>query len=327
MENRSNKTALVTHIQRFSVHDGPGIRTTVFLKGCQLHCVWCHNPETIKTGPELQVMADRCIGCGACLEACAAGARTMIDGQIVYRRDLCKACGSCAEVCYAKALVLIGRETGIDEVLREVLADRDFYESSGGGVTLSGGEPLLQLAFAKELLARCVAEGIHTAIETNLMWPWERVERLLPVVDLVMADLKFFDDTLHRRYTGAPNTHVLYNLRRLAEKGMPVIIRTPLVANLSDSVEDMEQKAAFLAGLKNIQLYELLPYHPLGEGKRAGLGLKPPEFVMEAPGAERLSALLEVARKAGLNVRVAGLAAGESVESREVSRGETILLN
>ena len=294
---------IVTDIQRFSVHDGPGIRTTVFLKGCNLRCAWCHNPETLRPEPELQVQAARCIGCGACLQACPEGAHEVgPDGDRVFHRDRCTACGACAAVCYAGALVLVGREMTVDEVVAEVLEDRPFYEESGGGVTVSGGEPLVRRDFAVAILRRCREEGLHTAVETNLAAPWDDVAEFLPVADLFMVDVKLAASEAHRRWTGAGNETILAGLRRLADEGRPLVVRTPVVPGVNDTpVADLVKDVATL------DYYDLLPYHPLGAGKYESLGMTYTLADLGRPPQEQMDALARTAAERGIEVRVAGV--------------------
>lgn len=297
---------IVTDIQRFSIHDGPGIRTTVFLKGCNLRCWWCHNPETLHPGPELRSLPSRCIGCGACLEACKWGVHVMRDGQRLFRRERCVACGLCTRTCYAGALVLVGRKTSAEDVLAEVLEDEPFYNDSGGGVTISGGEPLFQAEFTGEVLRLCKERGIHTAIETNLAWPWEHVASVLPFTDLVMLDIKTLDSLHHQEATGAPNTQVLENARRLSREDKPLIVRTPVVPGFNDAPEDIEAIAEFVMRLSGLEYYELLPYHPLGEDKYRSLGLEYRLNGLKPPPRERMRDLADAARRRGVPVRVPG---------------------
>jgi len=297
---------IVSDIQRFSLHDGPGIRSTVFLKGCNLRCAWCHNPETLRGKPELQWFPEKCIGCGACVRVCQVQAHGVEDGQRVFHRARCVACGACARECYAEALVLVGRAMTADEVLAEVGQDVAFYRESGGGVTLSGGEPLCQPAFTREVLERCRQAGIATALETNLAYPWETLAPLLPLLDLVMVDLKLLDPAAHRQWTGADNARTLANVRRLAQTTLPLIVRTPVIPGANDTAEAIDQIAELIAGFPGLLYYELLPYHPLGTGKYHSLSMEYTMNGVERPTVETMAALAAVARQRGIEVRVAG---------------------
>jgi pyruvate formate lyase activating enzyme len=295
----------VADIQRFSVHDGPGIRTTVFLKGCGLRCAWCHNPETLRPGPELQVLPDRCIGCGRCLDACPSGARSKEGGEMCHRRDLCKACGRCAAVCAPGALVMVGREMETAEVLAEVLEDAPFYRNSGGGMTLSGGEPLFQPEFSVDLLKGAKAAGVHTAVETGLAATWDRVEALLPHADLFMVDLKLMDPAGHRRWTGASNEGILENARRLSGEARALLVRTPVVPGVNDDPASIAAIAEFVKDLPSRVAYELLPYHPLGAGKYRSLGIERRFDGAASPSPGLMEALAGEAARRGVIVKVA----------------------
>lgn len=288
-------TGVVSHIQRFSVHDGPGIRTTVFLKGCQMRCPWCHNPETYRHTPELQIFANRCIGCDTCVKRCKEGAIEVVDGVLMFHRDRCVGCGHCAETCYAGARVVAGAIRSAEEVFKEVLADREFYKSSGG-VTISGGEPLVQPEFTRAILELCKQEEIHTTVETNLALPSSVLEPLLPLVDLFFVDIKLFDDAKHKKWTGISNKQTFENLMLLDRHQKPVVVRTPVIAGLNDQPEHIYAIASWLEKLDNVLRYDLLPYHPLGNGKYTALGYDPPPAWFSAPSSEVFEQLTTVAR-------------------------------
>ncbi|MDR0534482.1 MAG: glycyl-radical enzyme activating protein [Verrucomicrobiales bacterium] len=297
-------TGIVTDIQRFSLHDGPGIRSTVFLKGCHLHCAWCHNPETIGLSPELLFYAQNCIGCGECVEVCPEQNHHFdSNGSHRIAREHCRACGICSGRCPASGLRIAGKRMKVEGVMAEILEDEAFYHE-GGGVTLSGGEPVIQAKFAREILQACRNAGIHTAIETTLCYPWSRLEPLLPALDLVIFDIKAFDSGLHRRYTGADNHWLFKNLALLNRSGKALIARTPLIAGINDSVAEIEKIVAVLKPLRHLLYYEFLPYHPLGTGKYAALGLPAPR--LRAPDAETLRLLADTALSAGMKLLING---------------------
>lgn len=260
---------LVTDIQRFCLSDGPGIRTVVFFKGCNLHCTWCHNPETLSFDKDLMFYPAKCIGCGKCFSACPSGAHKVVDGKHVIDRELCTNCGACAAVCYAEALVMSGKEMSVEDIMAQVRQDKPYYETSGGGVTLSGGEVLCHLPFAIELAKACKAEGISVAIETNLSLPYEQIKPLLDEVDVVMADLKLFDEEAHERYTGKSSATVKENLTRITDH--PLIVRTPLIPDVTATKENLLAIAASLVGKENLIYYQLLNFNPLGGTKYQSL--------------------------------------------------------
>ncbi len=264
---------MIADIQRFSLHDGPGIRTTVFLKGCNLRCAWCHNPETISFQPQVLLRPEKCIGCGGCEDGCFSGAR-----------------------------VLCGVERTVDDVLRDVLLDAPFY-GTDGGVTVSGGEPLCQLQFTAALLAACRATGVRTAVESNMTLPWEVAWSVLQYCDLLMADLKLWDLEEHRRWTGQSNREIKANLLRAADAGLPVLLRTPVIPGVNDREEEIRAIARFAKGLNTLVCYELLPYHPLGLSKGQLEGWQATEFAK--PSADRMMDLAQAAMEEGVEVRLA----------------------
>ncbi len=263
---------IVTDIQRFSLHDGPGIRTTVFMKGCNMSCAWCHNPETIRTGPELLYYSSNCIHCGECAHVCPTNAHRMEDGRHVFDRSLCEACGRCVEVCFSGACVLSGKDMEVEEVLEEVMEDEAYYHRSGGGITVSGGEAFMQADFVAELLKRCHERGIHTAVETNLSFPWERMKAAFVHTDLVMLDIKHGDSLEHRKWTNQGNERVLDNIRRLTETEIPYIVRTPVIPGVNDSAECISSICRFLVQEGRAEYYELLRFNPFGGVKYHALG-------------------------------------------------------
>jgi pyruvate formate lyase activating enzyme len=273
-------TGRIFDIQRFSTHDGPGIRTTVFLKGCPLRCLWCHNPEGLRPDPQLAFAPDRCVACGGCIAACPGRAHRLeaADGRTVhvFDRPRCRSCGTCAAACVSGALESVGREASVDEVLREVIRDRVFYETSGGGLTLSGGEPLLQPGFAAELLGGARGQGLHCALETSGFAPWRHLETLLDRVDLFLFDFKETDPERHRQFTGVPNGEILANLRALHDRGARVALRCPIIPGCNDREDHFAGIAALAAELPGLADVELLVYHPLGRAKAARLGLDAP---------------------------------------------------
>lgn len=265
--------ALVGNISRYALHDGPGIRTTVFFKGCTLHCPWCHNPELIAREQEVAFYADRCISCGDCEEVCPEDAIRM-EGKKRIDRSRCTACGLCVRSCPAAALAVIGSEYELEELVEILLRDRRFYEVSGGGVTLSGGEPTQHLDFIASLLTRLHDRGIHTAIETNGLFSYKEFNNsCLHSLDLILFDLKFGDSAQHQEVTGAGNAVILENLARLVKsKPEDVIVRIPIIPGYTATLENMSRIAEYLHQLK-VCRYSLLSYHPYGISKATTVGM------------------------------------------------------
>ncbi len=264
---------LVSNIQRFSIYDGPGIRTTVFLKGCNLRCFWCHNPENLISKPEIQFFEEKCIGCGKCFELCPQVAHRLEDGKRSFMRENCQGCGRCAESCYAEALELVGQEMTADEVIDTVLRDMPFYVKSGGGVTFSGGEALIQREFINTLLIKSKKRGLHCTIDTAGHVPWKTFEDILDYVDLFLYDIKIMNSDKHREATGVSNEMILENLKRLVAEGASVWVRIPIIPGFNDSLEEMEDIALFVKETGGVDLVELLPYHNIGQSKYESLGM------------------------------------------------------
>ena len=301
MESRT-----IFSIQRYSTQDGPGIRTTVFLKGCPLHCAWCHNPERISPRREIVVLETRCVGCGQCREACPFGAAVPSTGPLPPRIDACTLCGACADACPTGARQLIGRTVTVDELALQLARDRVFFEDSGGGVTISGGEPLAQPRFLVALLEACRARGLHTALDTAGFGRWEDLRDAARLTDLVLYDLKAFDSERHRRLTGVSNGLILDNLRLLAGEHRRVWIRVPLVPGFNDDLDDLARMAEFVSRLPHPPLVNLLPFHRTALLKFARLGLDHALDGVATPSAAALARVREVFANVGLSVKVGG---------------------
>ncbi|TFH05998.1 MAG: glycyl-radical enzyme activating protein [Spirochaetales bacterium] len=293
-------------IKRFALHDGPGIRTTAFLKGCPLRCRWCQNPEGLGSQPVLWYHAQRCIKCGACVKACPTGA---LSGNpessrfIHVDRKKCDLNGACVAVCPARALEFDSSEYTAEELLQVFLRDRVFYESSGGGITLSGGEPFAQPKFSSEILDLCREQNLHTALETTLHVDQSTLERFLPLVDRFLSDVKVWDSDEHRRYTGVGNELILSNVRWLAEHGVKMTIRIPLIPGVTATAENVGGIARFVHDLPGDVPVELINFNPLASGKYHALDL-PYDFasVTAALDPEVVEGLADVARRAGVTV-------------------------
>ena len=254
-----------------SIHDGPGIRSVIFMKGCNLRCEWCHNPEAFSLLPELQMMQEKCITCFKCVDNCNNNALTVVNNSISL-----KACFNCVEHCYAEALQKVGKTISVDELISEVEQDVSFFNTSGGGVTFSGGEPMLQFKFLFLALTALKEKGFHVALETNMLSAWDKYEKILSKVDLILADLKLVSREAHKKVTGAHNDIILENLLKLDKSGVPFWIKTPVIPGVNDNLVEMEKIIGFVSNLKNLESFELLPYHSAGSFKYKNLDLENP---------------------------------------------------
>jgi len=267
-----NEKAIIFDIQRASLHDGPGIRTTVFMKGCPLECLWCHNPESLVAEPQLFFHFDKCSQCGACATVCPQNVHSIMGGNHTIDYEKCMLCGKCVEACNFDALKITGQEMTVDEVMKVVLSDVDFYKNSGGGITLSGGEPLFQYSFAKELLKRCKEHGINNCVETSGFVSPIKFKQLLPLIDVLLFDYKMTDSVDHVNFTGVPNQAILENLNAAYRYGTCIILRCPVIPGINDSewhfnaIAELSEKYPKLKGI------EILPYHDMGNNKRISVG-------------------------------------------------------
>jgi pyruvate formate lyase activating enzyme len=299
--------ALIFDIKRYCINDGPGIRITIFLKGCPLACRWCHNPESISPKIQKLYTAAKCIGCGECVRICPVQACRMTEQGIVTDTDLCTLCGKCAEVCPTKATEMSGQLKGTEELLAEIRKEIPFFDQSGGGVTFSGGEPLLHHDFLVEILDACGASHIHRAVDTS---GHVKIEVLLDVAkrtDLFLYDLKLMDPVRHRLYTGVSNQKILANLTALAETGAAIQVRVPLIKGINDDDENIEATAAFVAGLAGEKKpVSLLPYHNIAAGKHMKLGQAFDASGMSEPTDADIERVTAIFAAHGLTATVGG---------------------
>ena len=294
-------TGNIFEIKRMAVHDGPGIRTTVFFKGCSLKCIWCHNPEGISAKPQLNFLAHKCVQCRACESVCPIGAHHFEGETHRIDRAACRACGKCVEVCPADAIGIYGKTVTTEELIPELLADKDFYDCSGGGVTLSGGECLCQAEFCAELLKVLKKEGIHTAVDTCGNVPTKAFDQVLDDTDLFLYDVKHMIAAEHEKLTGYSNTLILDNLKYITNCGAKVEIRIPLIPGCNDDDENLYKTGAFLAGLTGITKVKVLPYNPYAHSKYTALDM--PYTMPEGTGQtdDEIASAVKILKESGLN--------------------------
>jgi pyruvate formate lyase activating enzyme len=301
------KEGTIFDIQQYSIHDGPGIRTTVFFKGCPLGCHWCQNPESQLRAPQLWFDSRKCTGCGKCVAACPQKIIEIVDKKSRVDRPKCAGCGTCSTVCPNEARKIIGKLVSVREVFKAVYDDLIFYESSGGGVTLSGGEPLLQPEFAIDILRLCKENGLHTALETSGFASWETFSNVLKYTDLVLFDLKYMDSEAHKSYTGVPNELILSNLVKInKELHIPILARIPVIPGYNNSEENINSTAKFILDkLDSSVKVHLLAYHRLGEPKYEQLGLKN-ETSINPPSEKEMIKLKQIIESFGLTAFIGG---------------------
>ncbi|MBN1801971.1 MAG: glycyl-radical enzyme activating protein [Candidatus Lokiarchaeota archaeon] len=304
----NGKKGLIHKVERFSLHDGPGIRTLVIMKGCPLKCSWCSSPYTQSPNPEILYIKSKCTGCGRCIETCQQSAITwdVNLSQVITDRTLCIGCGKCVSVCLNAARELSGRSYTIQQLFQEVEKDAIFYRRSGGGITIGGGEPTLQAEFVGEFLSICQSHFFHTAMETCALTSWEKFAPLLDLLDLVYIDLKHMNDSYHIAWTGASNREILKNIRKAAQKNQ-IILRIPLIPGFNDSTENITESARFAKQLgKNIIRLELLPYHQFGIHKYEELERTYTIESIQPPSEDDMVNLQDIVRSFGIEVKIGG---------------------
>ncbi len=296
-------TGTIFNIQKFCVNDGPGIRTTVFFKGCPLGCIWCHNPESKSVKPELFYHEKKCVKCGKCASVCEFGVHSFNDDEHIFKRELCTACGKCVKVCPTQALEMSGYEISADDVINAVLKDKIFYDNSGGGMTLSGGEPMMQYEFALELMKKAKENGLHTCMETCGFAPEEHYREIAEYTDIFLFDYKVTNPEKHKEYTGVTNEKILSNLKMLDSMVKSIILRCPIIPTINDDKEHLQTISKVANSLKNIIEINIEPYHPLGKGKSELLGKDYPLSHLDFAGQEEIAQWIETV-KSGTSVPV-----------------------
>lgn len=291
------EAALIFNIQKCSIHDGTGLRTIVFFKGCPLHCAWCANPESQSYAQEIMEIPRACIACGACTEVCPNSAIAPSESGMLINRELCRKCFHCTSVCYAESKKIAGENMSVDEVFNEVYKDRYFYRQFGGGVTFSGGEPLTQPEFLEALAAKCKRSRINTTLETCGFGSYDEFKGALEYIDAFFIDIKHMDSAIHKKLTGVGNELILDNIKKIASHGSPITIRTPIIPGYNSSEENIAAIADFIKDLPNIREYELLPYHNLGASKYKSLGLEYSLSDVQSPSDENMKMLVKLANR------------------------------
>jgi pyruvate formate lyase activating enzyme len=294
-------------IKRYAIHDGPGIRTTIFLKGCSLRCQWCQNPEGQEVNPEIILRSSRCAKeCNECVSVCPLDAVSKDGNSIQIDKAKCDLCAKCEDVCVYEALEVVGREMTAQEVMDEIEKDRVFFDESGGGITFSGGEPLLQLDFLERLIREIKKKKIHVALDTSGYMSFEELDRISDKVDLFLYDLKIMDEEKHEKYTGVSNKLILENLKKLAEQGKSVAVRIPLISGINDDDQSIHKLVEYLQSLKNIKQINLLSYHKGGSEKHKRLRRERSQKTFQTPSDERIEEIKKILSDAGFFVEEGG---------------------
>lgn len=302
----SEKKGNVFNIQKYSIHDGPGIRTTVFLKGCPLHCKWCHNPEGLSSEIQILRNEDKCVLCGNCVQVCPTNSLKFGDNKITYDRDTCILCNRCEKVCYYEAIEIVGELKTVDDIMKEVLKDKIFYEVSGGGVTFSGGEPFQDPKFLLELVKSAKEEGLHVAIDTSGFTKWDNIQSVIEYVDLLLYDFKMADYKKHKEYTGVSNELIVDNLKKLGNENIEIYLRLPMIRGVNDSNEDIKNILEIIKDINNISQVNILEYHSMGMEKYPRLGKVYDLTGEEKPDHQNICAIKEIFEKAGFKTVIGG---------------------